>query len=46
MTHESYTQELQDEIGIKNNLLRFAVGIENVDDLIGDIVQALEKARR
>lgn len=46
MTHESYTQELQEEIGIKEELLRFAVGIEDVQDLIKDIEQAFEKSRR
>jgi len=46
MTHESYSPELQEEIGIKNELLRFAVGIEAAEDLIADIEQAIEKARR
>ena len=46
MTHESYSKELQDEIGITDDLLRFAIGIEDVDDLIGDIAQAFEKARK
>ena len=35
-----------EEIGIKNELLRFAVGIEAAEDLIADIEQAIEKARR
>ena len=46
MTHESYSKELQDEIGITDDLLRFAIGIEDVDDLIDDIAQAFEKARK
>lgn len=46
MTHESYSQELQDEIGIKEELLRFAVGVEDVDDLLQDIEQAIQKSRR
>ncbi len=46
MTHESYSPELQDEIGITDDLLRFAVGIEDVDDLIADIDQAIEKAKK
>lgn len=44
MTHESYELELQEKIGIKQNLLRLAIGIENIADLIADLDQALEKA--
>src|SRR2546430_3710694 len=32
------------EIGIKDNLIRFAVGIEDADDLIADLAQALDHA--
>ena len=31
------------QIGIKDELVRFSVGIENVDDLIADLEQALGK---
>jgi cystathionine gamma-synthase len=30
------------QIGIKDNLIRYAVGIEDVDDLLADLAQALE----
>ncbi|TCO70648.1 trans-sulfuration enzyme family protein [Marinisporobacter balticus] len=46
MTHESYAKELQEQIGITENLLRFSVGIENIDDLLMDIQQALKKAKK
>ncbi|MBR8461545.1 PLP-dependent transferase [Campylobacter sp. faydin G-140] len=46
MTHEAYPRELQDRIGIKQNLLRLAIGIENVDDLIADLSQAIAKAKK
>lgn len=46
MTHESYSKELQDKIGITGNLLRLAIGIEDVEDLIGDLDQAFEQARK
>lgn len=46
MTHETYTQEQRDSIGIKDNLIRIAIGIENVADLIADIDQALIKAKK
>ena len=32
----------RDEIGITKNLLRFSVGIEDADDLINDLSNALE----
>jgi cystathionine beta-lyase len=46
MTHESYSDELQKEIGITKNLLRLAIGIEDVEDLIADLDQAFAKAKR
>lgn len=46
MTHESYAPELQEKIGITGNLLRLAIGIEDAEDLIGDLSQAFEKARK
>ncbi len=45
MTHESYSKELQDKIGITGNLLRLSIGIEDVEDLIEDLDQAFEQAR-
>lgn len=41
MTHASVPPELRDELGINSELIRFSVGIENVEDLIGDVKQAL-----
>lgn len=46
MTHETYSTDLQADIGIKPNLLRIAVGVENADDLIQDLEQAFEKSRK
>lgn len=43
MTHESYSAELQAEIGIEPQLLRFAVGIEDYQDLLADVAQAIQK---
>jgi O-succinylhomoserine sulfhydrylase len=40
-THSNIEKSVKDEIGITEGLLRFSVGIENVDDLIKDIDQAL-----
>jgi len=44
MTHDYYSPELREKIGISEGLLRFAIGIENANDLINDLEQALEKS--
>lgn len=41
-THADIPPELRARLGINNVLLRLSVGIENVDDLINDLAQALE----
>jgi len=43
MTHASVPEELRKTLGISSNLLRFSVGIEDADDLIDDVRQALAK---
>lgn len=46
MTHESYAKELQEKIGIKPNLLRIAAGIEDTEDLLEDIGQAIRISKK
>jgi methionine-gamma-lyase len=41
MTHLSVPQERKDALGIGDNLVRISVGVENADDLIADMWQAL-----
>ena len=41
-THRQLTDEQLIEAGVNPDLIRFSVGIENVDDIIEDIAQALE----
>ncbi len=43
MTHSSIPDEERKKIGISDTLIRMSVGIENSDDLIEDLAQALEK---
>jgi len=43
MTHSSVSEQERREIGITDTLIRISVGIENRDDLIEDIDQALEQ---
>lgn len=42
-THRQLTDEQLKDAGISADLIRMSVGIENVDDIIDDIVEALEK---
>lgn len=42
MTHSPYTADERMEAGISDGLVRLAVGIENVDDIIKDLKQALD----
>lgn len=44
MSHACMTQEQRDAMGIQPNGLRLSVGIEDVDDLIEDLDQALAAA--
>ncbi len=43
-THRQLNDEELKAAGVTPDLIRFSVGIENVDDIIDDIKQALEKA--
>ncbi|OGO23722.1 MAG: cystathionine gamma-synthase [Chloroflexi bacterium RBG_16_50_9] len=42
MTHASMPREHREKAGITDQLIRLSVGLENVDDLIDDLRQALE----
>ena len=44
MTHTSIPPEHRAADGLEDNLIRVSVGIENADDLIADLKQALERA--
>lgn len=46
MTHASLTDAERAELGIGDDLLRLSVGIEEVDDLIGDLRSALDASVR
>lgn len=43
MTHASVPKEVRESIGLTDGLVRLSVGIEDIDDLVADITQALEK---
>ena len=42
MTHSSYTPEERAHYGISEGLVRFSVGLEDIDDLLADVQQALK----
>ena len=41
MTHASVPPEVRAELGISDTLIRFSVGVENVEDLLAEIDSAL-----
>lgn len=44
MTHSSMAPEERLKLGITDNLIRLSVGLEDVEDLIDDLTQALKIA--
>ncbi len=42
MTHASVPKEERDKMGLTESLVRFSVGIEDIEDLIADVEQALK----
>ncbi|PJI07399.1 MULTISPECIES: bifunctional cystathionine gamma-lyase/homocysteine desulfhydrase [Clostridium] len=44
MTHAAIPYEIRQKVGIVDNLIRLSVGIENVEDLIDDLLNALERS--
>lgn len=45
-THADIPEEMRQKAGVDDRLLRYSVGIEHADDLIEDLDQAFEAARR
>lgn len=46
MTHASVPPEMRAQLGISDSLVRLSVGIEDVDDLIADLENALDKSKK
>ncbi|SDW99009.1 cystathionine gamma-synthase [Marininema mesophilum] len=44
-THADIPEHIRRQVGVCDKLLRLSVGIENLDDLIDDLSQALDEAR-
>lgn len=45
MTHAAIPKDVREKVGIVDELIRLSVGIENADDLIADLEQAIEASR-
>ena len=43
-THRQLSDQQLEEAGVKPDLIRLSVGIENIEDILADIEQAIEKA--
>ena len=46
MTHAAIPADIRRKVGIVDELIRFSVGIEDVDDLIADLKQAIENSEK
>lgn len=46
MTHASIPADIRKKVGITDGLIRLSVGIENIEDILEDIAQAIAKSER
>ena len=46
MTHAAIPKEIRESVGIVDELIRLSVGIEDADDIIEDLKQAIESSAR
>ena len=44
MTHASIPEEIRKKVGITDGLIRLSIGIENIDDILDDLEQAIAKS--
>lgn len=44
MTHASVPYEVRQKVGITDGLIRLSIGIENIDDLLADLAQAIKES--
>ena len=43
-THAQLNEEQQKSAGVTPDMIRVSIGLENIDDIIEDLAQALDKA--
>lgn len=44
MTHASIPKEVRDRVGITEGLIRLSIGIEDIEDLLADLEQAIAES--
>ena len=44
MTHAAIPKDVRDRVGITEGLIRLSIGIENIDDLLNDLEQAIAES--
>ncbi len=44
MTHASIPEDIRKKVGITDGLIRLSVGIEDIEDILADLSQAIEKS--
>ena len=44
-THRQMSADEQEKAGVRPEMIRLSIGIEHVDDIIGDLDQALDAAK-
>ena len=44
MTHASIPKDIRDRVGITDGLIRLSVGIEDIDDILSDLSQAIDRS--
>ena len=44
MTHASIPKEVRDKVGITDGLIRLSIGIENIDDILKDLDNAIKES--
>ena len=44
MTHASIPYDIRQQIGITDGLIRLSTGIENIDDILEDLAQAIAES--
>ena len=45
MTHAAFPKNIRDAVGITENLIRLSVGIENENDIVADLEQAIQQSK-
>ena len=44
-THRQLNADEMEKVGVSKDLIRLSIGIEHIDDILADIIQALEVAK-